>query len=571
MNKKYDNDFFDDLDKTTDLLKAFKPLMANEQKNDIDSLFNEFNKPVSQVQNNMQSTGQAINEQDEFERYQQQQIENIKIEQSKSFEQAEDLSELLYEQQMEQIEKEQQKADLTQIIEKMNETMLEQKEEQKRKEQEKIAKKIQKENIKKSKKKDTVFSFFEKAFCTFSVLFIIVCVFIYKSNSDKARMEKNKSVLLFTNTISKSSSIVYNGDGLYLDKGEYVYKGANVNNYVTYSNFTWRILKTNSDGTIDLVLDDYINTLKWNNKVTSYVESDINKYLNEYFIKYIDTAYLEKTTVCLDEANDLKSFSCEQTNRDNYVRLLTLKEFNDSKNDYTYLSDEKTTLWLSTRAKDKVWLVNGNNLTMGDPNRMLGIKPVIKLKAGINLMSGDGSKENPYRFTTKGNVVEVGDRIKLDNDIYIVYDIDDETFSLVSDFIPFNYGFSTKYSSYNYRDNPSTAFLLNTKYYNSLTYKELIVPKKWYVGYYTNGYEDVLTKSGYAMIGIPDVTNLKFNNDLGEYFIMNGIGNNSILYGSENELVHINSHHGVRPAFAIKKNDIKSGDGSKEKPYILER
>ena len=589
MNKKYDNDFFDDLDKTTDLLKAFKPLTGTENKNDLDSLFSEFNKPVSQVQSNLQSTRQSISEQKEFETYEKQykdQISSIKKEQN-------DFNKISYTESSQMhnkqenlddydlidddldvesiIEREQQKADLTQIIEKMNETVLEQKEEQKRKEQAKIEKKIQKDKLKQKEKKNAVFSSFEKVFCAFSVLFIIGCVFVYKTNMDKTKEETRKSVMLFTNAINKSSSLVYNGDGLYLDKGEYIYKGTNINNYVTFSNFTWRIIKTNNDGTIDLILDDYINSLKWNNELASYTESDVNKYLNEYFIKYIDTDYLEKTPICLDEVNDLKSFSCNEKSNDSYVRLLTLDEFYNSKNDGTYISNETTTLWLSTKSHDKVWLVNGLNSTMGEPTRMLGIKPVIKLKSGISLISGDGSKENPYRFTEKSNKVQVGDRVKLDNDVYIVYDIDDETLSLVSDFVAFNYGFSVKYSVFNYNDNPSVAYYLNNKYYNSLTYKDLLVSKKWYTGAYTNGYEDILSKGGYAMVGIPDVMNLKFNNDLSSYFLINGIGSESILYGSESSLVWINSHHDIRPAIAIKNNSIVSGDGSKENPYILER
>ena len=41
MNKKYDDDFFEDLDKTTDLLKAFKPHLESKT-DDLDQLFNEY-------------------------------------------------------------------------------------------------------------------------------------------------------------------------------------------------------------------------------------------------------------------------------------------------------------------------------------------------------------------------------------------------------------------------------------------------------------------------------------------------------------------------------------------------
>ena len=69
---------------------------------------------------------------------------------------------------------------------------------------------------------------------------------------------------LLADSILSSSSFVYEGEGLYNSNGIYIYKGENVNNYVLFSNMLFRIVKINSDKTIDIVLDDYINKLEFN-------------------------------------------------------------------------------------------------------------------------------------------------------------------------------------------------------------------------------------------------------------------------------------------------------------------
>ena len=47
--------------------------------------------------------------------------------------------------------------------------------------------------------------------------------------------------------IVKNKSVVYEGEGLYMTGGNYIYKGIKVDNYVKYSNMLWRIIKINTD------------------------------------------------------------------------------------------------------------------------------------------------------------------------------------------------------------------------------------------------------------------------------------------------------------------------------------
>jgi len=579
MIKKYDDDFFDDLDKTTDLLKAFKPHIESESYiNDFDDIYSELkidNKVEHKKDNNQNNIGfkNVISEKKEkLEPISEKKIHVKRDDEHKIH----DLNEL-FEKKYKSIEtnnkkeskvlKEDKKNDVSQIIEDIR------KKSEIAKEKEN---KIVKPKKKKKNKVKTKFSKFEIIFCSFSFLFIIGCLCVYSTRFLKyykiynPKGNNGKNLMLLNTAIGKNSTLVYEGDGLYMSGGEYIYKGDNVNNYIVFSNLMWRIIKTNNDGTIDLVLDDYINTLNWNNQYNKYVDSDINKYLNEYFIKYLDTKYLEKTPICIDDVNDIKKFSCENKNEDYYVRLLSVNEFLNSKTDTTYISNDKSVLWLSTVSSEKVWQINGLSLSLSQPNRMLGIKPVVKLKNDVALISGEGTKENPYIISEKDNNVNISDYVKLGDDVYVVYNVDGDYLDLaLSNVYSKTYRYSTSEIKYNLDDKNSLAFFLNNWFLNKLPYKNLLVDKKWNDGVYDTSYEAINSSNVVAKVGLLNVSDLKFDNNLKDYFLLNGNGSKIYTYGDETIVSNPGIFKSIRPAIRIKNNKVSSGQGTKENPYIL--
>lgn len=578
MNKKYDDDFFDELDKTTDLLKAFKPHIDTDKTVDLEALYSEINKNkkknVSQKKsiNNENKKNYSTNTQSdsilEKTNYTKASDDDIKLQKKSK------VSSLKNQSSKKSTEvkakKKQSKTNINEIIDKMHTSV----------EEDKKKRANKKSNIKKTetkKKKNKIkFNGFELAFCAFSFLFIIGCIAIYGSRLFKyyrvynPKSEGGQSLMLVTTAIGKNSSIVYDGDGLYMNGGDYTYKGSDVDNYLVFSNLTWRIIKTNSDGTIDLVLNDYINTLSWANRPKAYIESDIHKYLNNYFIKYLDKSYLAPTTICKDEVNDLKQFSCNNKNEDNYVRLPSVSDFLNSKTDSTYMASDTDTLWLNTISSDKTWQINGNNLSLADPTRALGIKPVIRLKSGVALISGDGSESNPYRVENEDDSIKIGDYVVLGTDKYIVYDTDDETLSLVLDGnLKKTYHFDLNSNIFNPQVNTSLAYYLNNAFLNSLSYKDLIIESEWNIGSYVNTYEDITSNKVRAKIGLYDLMNLKFDNEVQNYFLLNGISNGVYLYGNETIITKPAIYQGIRPAFRINKKNATSGSGTKDNPFIL--
>lgn len=420
MNKKYDDDFFDDLDKTTDLLKAFKPHIENNNMDSLESLYSEFNinknsvkkeekktcaeqieRPLpnyNTIETKKQITAQPRREifeertrkiveepkRDIFKEYPSEIVKELKID-FNDFKIENEISDI-------KVESNEEKTDISEIIDKMSmETS-----KKKKNIEVKVESKKENKNEKKSKAK---FNFFEVSFISLSIVFIISCAFLYGSKLFSKEEIKPKEINLLSTSLMKNSSITEEGDGLYKVGEDYIYKGQDVDNYVSYSNMIWRIIKKNSDGTIDMITEEYMTTLSWNTAVTSYIETDIHNYLNNDFLKLLDKAYLDKVNICLDDINDINVINCTNLNKDYYVRLLSVDEYINSKLDYTYVAPLTDTLWLGNKSYSKIWQVSGNEVVLNIPTKPLGIKPVIKLHKNVSIKSGDGTKDNPYTLS----------------------------------------------------------------------------------------------------------------------------------------------------------------------------
>ena len=83
--------------------------------------------------------------------------------------------------------------------------------------------------------------------------------------------------------------VVTTGDGLYADsyeEGRYIYKGANPNNYITFSGETWRIISVENDGSIKIMRSESIGNRAWDSSNSNnWVRpADLNTYLNEEYL-----------------------------------------------------------------------------------------------------------------------------------------------------------------------------------------------------------------------------------------------------------------------------------------------
>ena len=83
--------------------------------------------------------------------------------------------------------------------------------------------------------------------------------------------------------------VVTSGDGLYKDtyeSGRYIYKGANPNNYITFSGETWRIISVENDGSIKIMRNESIGNRAWDSSNSNNWArpATLNTYLNEEYL-----------------------------------------------------------------------------------------------------------------------------------------------------------------------------------------------------------------------------------------------------------------------------------------------
>lgn len=414
------------------------------------------------------------------------------------------------------------------------------------------------------------FKLWEKILIISSLVFIIGCMIFYGSRLIKYYKIYNpkiegESVELIMNAIVRNQPIVYEKDGLYRTSGMYIYKGENVDNYIRYSNMLWRIVKFNIDGSLDLVLDDNINMLKWNNDVVSFEKSDIYKYLNNYFYKLLDYDNLSNTVICTDEIDDLKNITCNNKITDSYVRLLSISEYlNSMADNKTYINDSSN-IWLSDRGSKTIWNINNKNLSSSKPNNMYYVKPVITLKNSTVLKGGTGKIDDPY--IVGDSKLGVGSYVKLDDDVWYIYDIKNDTYLLsLAKELDGKKAFSKKSTKFDITDKTSLAYYLNNEYYESLAYKDILEENDWYNGSY-DSYNDVFSSTTKSYVGLLNVSDIK-KEGLIDYYLMTA-SNNDKIYLYSDTLINSkpNLLRNVVPTIAIKDLKTSNGAGTDTNPY----
>lgn len=247
--------------------------------------------------------------------------------------------------------------------------------------------------------------------------------------------------------------VVTSGNGLYEDpwvKDRYIYRGEDsseeVRNFIEYSNYKWRIVAIEPNGTLKLVLYEMPNgipRLSWNNlsgsedpssitwdttTLYSYLATDFfrNKLSDvSYVVTKNQTWYVGKITIpdptvlTINDAitQEQKSSFKSESYGMSAVGVLSVVDY--AKASLTsscfenILGNETCFNWINSNG-DPFWTINGvgdsqegmlvdnyGKILNYSPTTSYNIYPVIYLKAGVELNSsnsGNGSSANPYKL-----------------------------------------------------------------------------------------------------------------------------------------------------------------------------
>ena len=411
----------------------------------------------------------------------------------------------------------------------------------------------------KIKRKKVKGNIFQTIFCTISALFLLGCIIFYGYRFIKYYRIYNPkvdsgsgSVLLAKDIIGKSEFATDEVDGLFSSSGSYIYKGDVDNNYLKYNNMLWRIVRINADNSIDIILDDYISILPWDSKVTSFKESGIYHYLNHDFLDNLDKDMLVSTSFCEDKIDDLTNITCEKQNTNSYVKLLDVANFlNSVRNKKTYLTSSDEIFWLADYSSDKIWHTNGANVSQSEVNSFYEIRPMVRLKGTTIYSKGDGGKDTPFEVGSNDELM-VGSRVKLGEDMWIVYDVSNNIKLMKEVSLDKQRDFDKE--KLTYKDSSLMEYL-NGEYLDSLSYKNMIIDTTWYIGSYKDNLSDIKEESVKTKVGIPNILDIKFDSNIKSYFTSTVKDERVLVYENPLRPSRITTYRSIRPCIAISKEN----------------
>ena len=435
---------------------------------------------------------------------------------------------------------------------------------------------------------------YQKLFNTISIGFICACVLFYGARFTSLYIKNKKVEVENVNTLYK---VIFNtnyGKENFVDiGGNHYFKNEVDNNYVTYSNILWRIIRINADNSVTLISENPLVSLAYKEEV-NFEESYLNKWLNiteeeentgilEYNLNNPDK-YLLKNETCLDVVDKLSNQLCKTTYTDKYLGLMSTSDYVNTGAETSFINNNTKFYLSNTTDTNKIWYITDTNkVSYSDGTDLIGLRPVITVKGNINIVSGNGTLNSPYTFESEKGMF--GAYVKLGKDTWRIYQVNEDTINLVSnnllelnnevmERIYTNKGYSYNSSKWN-----TLAYYLNNTYLNSLSYKDKIELNNWANGYYgadnNYNYKEALADTKDAYVGLLNITNIRLNNELKNYFLMTGsTKNGSLVYlASNNGTIYPTSSdekNYVLPTITIKKELLTKGEGTIDSPLEME-
>lgn len=437
---------------------------------------------------------------------------------------------------------------------------------------------------------------------TLNVSLLIIIALFYTFRLVKYYLKENghkdaDTTTLLVDELIKKQSYVDQTKGLVHDKNASIYRyiGKVEDNYLEYSGILFRILSVDEDNKIKIVSDENL-TILYGNLKNGFTSSNINAWLNKSNNKYSGTfennlfdsdKLLINTTMCDDKIDDLTKIKCDKKNDQNKIGILSLNDYYVSGGKEGFLNNSDTYFLNTLDSKNfNYYVTNTGEIALDNTNKKaLGVRAVMSISGSSEILSGDGSKEKPFKIENheikKISDVYVGDLIKYSDMTFKVIDREDGKVKVVqSDVVKENgkvvskkFGSDNTYSL----NKDNVGYYLNNVYYKKLKNNNYIVKNNWPVGQlnsetlsYLDTYKNVLTTN----IGMPSLGDMYIEEVKNIFLLSKGIGDNKMIdvISPEGSFFGdlVTSTYNIRPCLYLNSNlDIISGDGSEKSPFVL--
>ncbi len=448
---------------------------------------------------------------------------------------------------------------------------------------------------KKKQKKRHLFGKKEFLFNFFSLLAMIVIALYFGGRSfyyySKQSMNKKIEAQTLNGLIIQNNPLS-EADGLHQDKEGYFFKGNVSNNYVSFANRMFRIIRINSDNTVKVVSEDLVSSFPWGEK-SSYQDSNLQNWLNKtdkehsgvyyHTIPSIDK-FLVKTTYTEDILKDDQVVTSKKKYQD-FVTTLSIDDYILANGKSSFLNTSKIFYLLGLNSeKENLYVEEDGSIQSCDSLSGYGVRVVFTFKNNLAISGGDGTKENPYVISQGEDKNTIGSYVQLENDVWRVISEENDVLKLQLN----NYVLAGEsvvhvpYSEYNnifdIKDKKSLAAIMNTTYLTSLPYADILLETDFAVGEisddagysYFNIYQDKVS----SKVGLLNIYDLHVNADLEDYFHLNTtseVGSMGYVFYKNGLLkeVDVRESKQIVPVVSIKRDVLKSGDGTEGNPYKL--
>ena len=434
---------------------------------------------------------------------------------------------------------------------------------------------------------------FQKIFCFISILFIGSCclfygtrfIKLYRQNENEKRIEINSLVKVIKEKNKDNDNFKKINDQMY-------FTSDSDNNYLYYSNILWRIIKINDDNSIVAIANNSLTSLAYGMD-TSYLDSYVHKWLNIGDSEYSGilerqlnqvSKYLQKNSICLDKVNIVGNTPCDNVDNNYYFSLLSTTDFTNIGGKKSFVINDEFFYLDGINDKNQVWYITDDGkLTLNSGTDIIGIRPVITIRANIDYISGSGLVDNPYVIESENGLF--GSYVKLDNDIWRIYQVNDtEVRMVLDDYLKvngqkFTYIYSNTNGYHNDYNYGSIAYYLNHNFLDTLSYKNKIKEVLWTNGYYGEtsdyDYSKAIDKTINTKVALVSMADIRLNNKLENYFTLTSTANKGVIMyvimaNQKAYTKNVVSKINVVPAISLDKELLVKGNGTIDSPYEME-
>lgn len=374
-------------------------------------------------------------------------------------------------------------------------------------------------------------------------------------------------------------------------KNKKIYSGENNSNYLKLDEIVFKIVKENSDGSVNIVSKDALSAVNYNK---------VEDWLNNYFYnKLSDNAkkYIKKDSVwCNDNVQDIEKYKkCNSYTSKNPVGLLSILDYSNAKTeDYSSLNISSITYNL--KDKNTVYKISTTGIYTDKSDTNIVVSPSVNIEKNTYISSGNGTISNPYIIKGNNKKLKSGEKIsKARVGSYLEYSgysfrvigkEDDETTKIIMDdtINLENQEYFTEFDTnskinFNEKNKQSIAYFLNNKANSYIKTKFLVNRQQQILNYKGNiKYNgEVSNKNFKSKVFLPSIYDLFSTNLKNDYWYINHSSKNNIvcyMYYDGNVFCNKNNNDkkGIRIVAYLDKNvTIKLGNGKEDNPYTLAR